>query len=202
MNSYLGYSHILIHIYKFIKNVFIYDFIYEFTSVNMNSYIRNLCQDTKAWHTWNHTMICFYHEFMYEFMISHEFICECWYEFFARTLLSTQEFIVFMKRIMGFGLFSWERSYWKSCLKNIVKNFMKNTVIVYWILWSSALTCSIWRGQAILPLLLQSHLPHCQQATVPIPTTLVLSHTQFLLPERLALHPLESRLPCCDLRAD
>ena len=40
------------------------------------------------------------------------------------------------------------------------------------------------------------------RATVPIPATLVLSHTQFLLPARLASHQLESQRPRCDLSAD
>ena len=39
------------------------------------------------------------------------------------------------------------------------------------------------------------------RATVPIPATLVLSHTQ-LLPARLASHQLESQLLGCDLSAD
>ena len=46
---------------------------------------------------------------MYEFMIIHEFIYEFRYEFFARTLLGTLEFIVFhefMPDIMNLGLFS------------------------------------------------------------------------------------------------
>ena len=53
------------------------------------------------------------------------------YELCARTLLGTPEFIVFhefMPDIMDFGLFSWERSYEKSCLTNIVKNIVKNMV--------------------------------------------------------------------------
>ena len=40
------------------------------------------------------------------------------------------------------------------------------------------------------------------RATVPIPATLVLSHTQFLLPVRQASHQLESQLPRCDLSAE
>ena len=50
---------------------------------------------------------------------------------------STPEFIVFhevMPDIMIFGLFLRERSYQKSCLKNIVKIFVKNTVN-WWKLW-------------------------------------------------------------------
>ena len=53
------------------------------------------------------------------------------YEFFARTLLGTPEFIVFhefMPDIMDFDLFSKKRSYQKSCLKNIVKNIVKKIV--------------------------------------------------------------------------
>ena len=40
------------------------------------------------------------------------------------------------------------------------------------------------------------------RATVPIPATLVLSHTQLWLPARLAQHQLESQQPRCDLSAD
>ena len=40
------------------------------------------------------------------------------------------------------------------------------------------------------------------RATVPIPATLVLSHTQFLLPACLAQHQLESLLLPCYLSAD
>ena len=57
-------------------------------------------------------------------MISHEFMYELYYEFFARTLLGTPEFMVFhefLEDITDFGPFSWKRSYWKSRLKNIVK---------------------------------------------------------------------------------
>ena len=43
---------------------------------------------------------------------------EFWYEFFDRTLLGISEFIVFVKpcQISWLFAFSWERSYWKSCL--------------------------------------------------------------------------------------
>ena len=60
-------------------------------------------------------------------MIFHEFMYEFIYEFFPWTLLGTPEFIVFyeiMLDILDFGLFSWARSYQKSCLKNIVKNIV------------------------------------------------------------------------------
>ena len=60
-------------------------------------------------------------------MIFHDFIYEFWYEFFARTLLGTPEFIIFheiMQDIMDSGLLSWERSYQKSYL-NVVKNVVK-----------------------------------------------------------------------------
>ena len=51
----------------------------------------------------------FVHEFIYEFMIFDEFIYEFIYEIFARTILGTPEYIVFleiMPNIMDFGLFS------------------------------------------------------------------------------------------------
>ena len=60
----------------------------------------------------------------YEFMIFHEFI----YEFFARILPGTPEFIVFheiMPYIMDFGLFSYRKSYLKNIVKNIVENIVK-----------------------------------------------------------------------------
>ena len=62
------------------------------------------------------------------FMVIYEFL----YEIFARRLLGTPEFVVFheiMPEIMNFGLFSWERSNWKSCLKKIVRNIVQNIVI-------------------------------------------------------------------------
>ena len=75
--------------------------------------------------------------------------------------------------IMDFGLFSWERSYRKSYLKNIVKNIVKKysemmeflcefLIEPHWTHGRGAPTRRIWKGQAIPPLLLQSHLPHCQ----------------------------------------
>ena len=74
---------------------------------------------------------------------------------------------------MDFGLFSWERSYRKSYLKNIVKNIVKKysemmeflcefLIEPHWTHGRGAPTRRIWKGQAIPPLLLQSHLPHCQ----------------------------------------
>ena len=85
--------------------------------------------------------ICFFHDFTYEFMIFHEFTCELTLWSHIQTLLGTPnlgansnyefggpKFIVFyelMSDITDFGLFSWEKSYSNSCLKNIVTNIGK-----------------------------------------------------------------------------
>ena len=112
--------------------------------------LRILWQDTSwytlnhmffSWiHIWIHGEFMIFHEFIYAFMIFHVFI----HEFCARTLFGTPEFInfqEFMPDIMDFGLFSWERSYHKSCLihDNIVKNIVKN--IVQW--WKVCMNSSL-----------------------------------------------------------
>ena len=63
-------------IYEFTKNVFIYDFMYEITSVNINSYMNShtgIFRRDTSWYALNHM---FFHEFIHELIIFHEFIHE------------------------------------------------------------------------------------------------------------------------------
>ena len=94
---------------------------------------------------------------------------------------------------LDFGLFSWERSYWKSCLKNIVKNIVKNILKLMEDLYEFFIQFTRWCADA--PYLMgpghsaaAAPEPSASlsvglfgRATVPILATLVLSHTQFLL---------------------
>ena len=116
----------------------------------------------------------FFDEFIHESTIFPEFKYEFWEEFFAR-LLGTPEFKVFhqlMPEVIYFGLF-YVGSYSKIVEilseeyseenREKYSDFMELIKrILHWIDWRVALTHSILRNQVILPLLLQSHLPHCQ----------------------------------------
>ena len=78
-----------------------------------------------------HDLIMNAYEFIYEFMIFqwiHIWIDGMYSRANPSWLPKFMDFHGFMQDIMDFGLISWEGSYSKSCLTNIVKNIMKNIV--------------------------------------------------------------------------
>ena len=199
--------HVLIRIWICVrthKNLYLYEFIYVFIYVNMNSCL-NFC-------TWIHSIPFWYSN---SYVLSTKSHMNSWfsmnlylnsvYEFTCKTLPGTTALMGFhelMPDTMGFGFFSWERSYSNSCLKSTVKNIVKKysafmeffSLILNWIHWRSSLTRCIWQASLSCSWCSRAICPQSAglfgRATVPIPATLDLSHTQFWLPE-LRLHQLE-----------
>ena len=120
--------------YEFINFVFICEIIYKFDMWISNHIIYIYIYIYIDMTLLGTPEIMLFYEFIYEFMIFYEVIYEFWYEIFARTLLAvlgTPVFIVFhkiMPDFIDFGLFSWEASYWKSCLTNVVKNIVYSCI--------------------------------------------------------------------------
>ena len=142
-NSLTG--HFLVHPKSYIF-LWIHVWIHDYSWIHIWIQIWILCQDT-SWYTRIHSFSWIHARY-------HEF---------GPLVIGEIKFVVIKLR---------RTSPWKSCLNNIVKNIVKNIVnswkiFIYSLLnsWGGAPTRHIWRGQgsqAILPLLRQSNLPHCQ----------------------------------------
>ena len=149
-------------------------------------------------------------------MIFHEFRYEFWYEIFARTLLGTPAGTISWNhaRYHGFGpLFMGEiiceirskeyREEYREEYNERIEDLYEFLIEFMGAVRRRAVSdggrpfCSCCsRAPASLSACLFG------RAKVPISDTLVLSHTQFLLPASLVSHELESQQPRCDLSAD
>ena len=152
-----------------------YEFIYEFIYQNSLTGHFVWIHDMNSWHTWIHS-----------FSWNHTRYDGLW------------------PLVMWGIIFEMMSQEYREGYRDFIK-FAKR--IVLWIHWRVARMHRVWwgPGQAVLPLLLQSHLPHCQlvclaelQCHYLPPWSYKLSHTQFWLPARLAPYQLESQLPRSD----
>ena len=139
--------------YEFIK------FVSYMNNEFMNLYL-NLCISIHMQTLFGTPWIkCFFHEFIYEFMVFSEFI----YEFMIRECMNSFQIswilVVFIKEIM-FEIIS--EKYREKYRENF-RDFMDVLKgILNWIHLCGAGTRRVWQSRPFLPLKLQSHMPHYQ----------------------------------------
>ena len=178
--SILSWVHLLIHMWIHVWIHVKFVFIYELNSTHVWIHIYKYEFTSEYFFSWIHIWI-------YVFSWLHIWIQDMnsdvnsswcpWIHGFSWILARYHGFWPFFMGEIIFKILSEEY-----CEKHSEKysDFMEVLKrILNWIYWHCVQTCSVWQGQPILLLLLQSHLPHYQlvcltqidRATAPIPNT-------------------------------